>query len=819
MTDTSPGSEPAPPPLAGVRVLDLADQRAEMAGRLLAALGAEVLKVEPPGGARARSLPPFDDRAGAEGRSLYWAALGLGKRSLVLDLDAPEGRERVAALAERADILLESAGPGVMDALGLGYAALAERNPRLVYVSVSPYGHRGPKAAWPATELVVEAAGGRLSLQGDRDRPPVPVGFPQAAFQAGGHAAADAVIALNERDLSGRGQHLDLSMQEVMVWTLMDQPAYFTMTGQEPPGGGDDRALVPGRHERTMAPCKDGWVIVNFTIAGAVSIMPGVLERLGAPDELRQVDWLRFGALAEAGQVGTDAMEAVQGLITQFIQAHTKRELLDWATSVDLRLAPVQDTSDIVADAHLAARGFWQAIPGDPSGDRYPGPPFRLSRTAARLGPPAPALDEGGEEVAARWTSEPPAPLPAAVEGERLGEAFAGLKVVDFSWVGAGPMTAKAFADHGATVVRVESATRPDLLRSLPPFLDGIPGLNRSQWTANLNSSKYGVSVNLGSNEGREVARRLIDWADVVVESFTPGTMQRLGLDYETVTRDRHDLIMLSTCLMGQTGPLARYGGYGQHGAALSGLHSITGWPDRAPCGPHGPYTDVITPRVGVPALAAAVWERRRSGKGQHIDLAQVEGALQFVAPLLLDQLVNGRIAVAAGLDSPVASPHGVYATAGTERYIAIATETEEQWRALCALAPLHGLAAHDTLQSRLAARDAIDAALGAWASGQDAFALEERLVTAGVPAAAVQRMSDLHRDPQLAHRGFFVPLEHSVMGVVPYDGLPTHFSAKRVRLHRAAPALGEHTEMVLRDFLGLTEQEMAEYAAAGALT
>ncbi|MEX2032442.1 MAG: CoA transferase, partial [Dehalococcoidia bacterium] len=245
------------------------------------------------------------------------------------------------------------------------------------------------------------------------------------------------------------------------------------------------------------------------------------------------------------------------------------------------------------------------------------------------------------------------------------------------------------------------------------------------------------------------------------------------------------------------------------------------GWPDRAPCGPAGPYTDVITPRFGVPALAAAIFERRRSGLGQHIDLSQVEGAIRFIEPLILDALVNGRTAEPAGMASAVACPHGVYRAAGTERFIAISAETAPEWRALLGVAPLDRFATpeFDALDVRQSRGAEIEAALAAWVRGQDAFALEGQLVAAGVPAAAVLRMSDLHRDAQLEHRGFFVPLEHSVMGRVPYDGLATRFSAKQTMLHRAAPALGEHTAFVLRELVGMDASEIASYAAADALT
>lgn len=753
-------------PLTSIRVLDLTTLRGEMAGRLLADLGAEVIKVEPPAGCDARNRPPFD-RTGAasNGQSLYWAALGLGKRSVVLDLEVADDRASFLEMVVSADVLVESYRPGFMDERRLGYVALSRLNPGLIYMSVTPFGQHGSKASWPATDLTIEAASGRLSLQGDHDRPPLPIGYPQASFHAGAQAAADVVIALNERAASGRGQRLDLSMQEAMIWTLMDATGYPPNTGDNPPGSGDDRAENGWWRGSRLFACADGYML------GHVQFGPGVDPR-----------------------------------------AYRKRELMEAAVMQDARLAPVNTTYDIVQDRQLASRGFWRKI----GVHVHPGPAARFSRTPMAMDRPAPQLGEG-QDLLGRV---PSAARPAAHAETRLGEAFAGLRVADFSWVGVGPITTKAFADHGATVVRVESETRLDVLRYSSPFKDDVPGLNRSQWFANLNTSKLAMTLNLATAEGIAVARKLIDWADVVVESFTPGTMARLGLDYETISEARPDLIMLSTCLMGQTGIYASYAGFGSHGAAIAGLHAITGWPDRVPCGPSGPYSDVIVPRFAVAALAAAIFERRSTGLGQHVDVSQVEASIHFIEPLILDELVNGVTAGAAGMDSPVACPHGVYPVAGTERYIAIAIEDEAQWRALCSVIPLTDFASQrfNSYEARSAVRGPIDAALARWTSSIDPWDLEAQLTAAGVPASVVQRPMDLYRDPQLEERGFFVTLDHPEMGPTPYDGLATRFSAKTVMLHRAAPLLGQHTEMVLRDLLCLPSDEITELAASWAL-
>ena len=263
---------------------------------------------------------------------------------------------------------------------------------------------------------------------------------------------------------------------------------------------------------------------------------------------------------------------------------------------------------------------------------------------------------------------------------------------------------------------------------------------------------------------------------------------------------------MLSSCLRGQTGPERRYTAFGLQGAALAGLVAVTGWPDRMPSGPWGAYTDFIAPRYSIAALAAALHHRDETGEGQYIDLAQVEAAIHFVEPMLLDYVVNGRIAGLAGHGSERARPHGVYRADGRERYVALSVETDEQWHALRGLAP--GLASRDD-----------DAALAAWLRGQEPFACAERLRRAGVPAYVVLRAPDLHRDPQLLHRGFFVPLDHPRVGPALYDGPVTLFSETPAVLRNSGPAVGQDTFDVMTRILRYGEEETAELAAAGVLS
>jgi benzylsuccinate CoA-transferase BbsF subunit len=397
---------------------------------------------------------------------------------------------------------------------------------------------------------------------------------------------------------------------------------------------------------------------------------------------------------------------------------------------------------------------------------------------------------------------------------------FEGVKIADFAWIGVGPITVKYLADHGATVVHVESSTRPDSLRLGQPAKGGVAGINNSHFFANFNSSKYSLSLDLSKPEARETARRLVQWADVVAESYTPKAMRNWGLDYESLVEIKPDLVMVSTCQQGQTGPHALFAGAGNTGASLAGFYSFTGWPDRGPGYVAGAYTDFISPRFLAAALVAALDYRRRTGKGQHIDQSQIEAGVQFAAVPVLDQTVNGRIMGRLGNRSPDHAPHGAYPCAGEDRWCAIAVASDEEWRGLRTAmgdpewARDPGL---DTLAGRKEREEELDRRLGEWTAGHDAEGLQDLLQGHGVPAGVVATTEDLYNDPQLQHRGHFRTLDHANIGPVPFDG-PSFRLSKTPDTQFAAPTLGQHNDMVLRDILGMTDAEVAALEAAGAL-
>jgi crotonobetainyl-CoA:carnitine CoA-transferase CaiB-like acyl-CoA transferase len=811
--------------LEGIRVLDLATPLGEATGRVLADLGAEVIKIEPPGGCESRFAPPFEAGSGNPAdpeSSLFWRAWGLGKRSVVLDIEDAADRERLTELAKGADIWIESCAPGRLAALGLGADALRAHNPALVYVSVTPFGQTGPYAKHPATDLTLAAAGGLLNMQGDGDRPPVPVGFPETAHLGAVQAAADALMALYARNRSGQGQHLDTSIQAAVLWSLMYVTDYAAF-GENPPGFGDERAgrvtaqeVIPGLALPVIEPCKDGFVAMTLVLGaqgayGFDACMKYVGEQGGLDADLMDVDWMSW---IQQLQEGTLDLEVAKRGLAQFL-AHlktmTKAEIQREAVARKWLVAPVNLASDLLADPQLVARDFWVDI----AGAKLPGPFARMSRTPIHYRAAAPKLgqDQALLEAPARELAAPTAGKLAP-----RSQIFEGLKVADFSWIAAGPLIPKDLANLGATVLRVETEKRLDTLRVLPPH-KGDFGIATSHTYANMNQSKLNIALDFTTKEGLEVAYRIVEWADVVIENFTPGTAERLGIDYETLHQKNPDLVMLYTCMRGQTGPERAHTGFGLHGAALGGFAGITGWPDRKPQTPWGAYTDFISPRYAQAALLGALYHRDCTGEGQCIDVSQIEAAIHYLAPLLLDYQSSGRVLKQAGHDSEWGCPHGVYATAGVERYVAIETRSGEQWRALCACVPgLDGLAGSG-LAERLAQRGEIDAALGAWCAEREVFAVSEELREAGVPAYAVLRATDFHADRQLADRGFFIELDHPVIGPMLYDGAVTVFSDTPSKPTHAGPPIGTHTFEVMKEILGYSEDEISEIAAAGALT
>jgi benzylsuccinate CoA-transferase BbsF subunit len=402
-------------------------------------------------------------------------------------------------------------------------------------------------------------------------------------------------------------------------------------------------------------------------------------------------------------------------------------------------------------------------------------------------------------------------------------QVFEGIHVADFSWVGVGPQVARELAEHGATVVRVESHKRLDQLRLIGPFKDFKPGVNRSAFGTSFNTNKYGISVDLRSAKGQEVGKRLALWADVVCDSMTPGAMKKMGLDYERLREIKPEIIMYSTCQLGQYGPYSRLPGYGNIGAAMSGVNNLVGWPDRAPAGAYGAYSDFIAPWFLIATVVAALLYRNRTGKGLYIDMSQIEAAITFLSPAILDFTVNGRVAERMGNRSPHAAPHGAFPCLGEEKWVAISVATDEQWEAFCRVTGNLDWSMDSKFQTFLRRKqheEELNRFVGEWTKSYPPEQVMKMMQDAGVPAGVVENChQDLFIDPQLKHRKHFRFLEHKVIGRHAYNAPAYILSKTPNHIHKAGPTLGEDNEFVFKEILGYSDDDVADLLIEGVIT
>jgi benzylsuccinate CoA-transferase BbsF subunit len=400
---------------------------------------------------------------------------------------------------------------------------------------------------------------------------------------------------------------------------------------------------------------------------------------------------------------------------------------------------------------------------------------------------------------------------------------FEGLKIADFTWLGVGPIAMKFMANMGATVIHIESSTRPDICRVSPPYKDWKPGINRSAFFAVYNDSKYGITLNLRMPQAQVVAKKLIgEWADVVADAHLPGIMEKFGLDKETLRKDKPELIHIATALQGKTGPYSTMPGHGMVGVSLGGITQITGWPDREPTVPFGALTDFLTFPHMITALIAALLHRRKTGEGQYIELSQLECSVQFLAPPIMDYMINGRILGRMGNRSTYAVPHGVFRCKGEgEKWCAIAVYSDEEWRHFCNAIGNPRWTKEPkfaTFMGRKENEEELETLVEEWTANYTPAEVMNKMQAAHVAAGVVASGEDLVADPQLNYRGTHVIQEHPEIGPHIYHPPPYRFSKTPHELTMPAPCLGQHNEYVLKEILGLSDDEVADLLIAGAL-
>ena len=767
--------------LAGWRVLEFAESlAASFCAKVLSDLGADVVELEPPGGHASRLRQPrrpgaADDEPG--GLFLY---TNTGKASVALDFDGDD-RDRLRELAAAADVIVTDGDPGRLQLLG----ELAEAT---TLVAITPFGTTGPYAQYRSHHLIAFHSGGEGSIlpsgklfEQFPDRPPVQIGGDVAEYDAGWNAAVAVLAACYDRLRTGRGQRIDVSLQESQLTLNRTRLSRFNNDGVPL-----RRGKSPYGFQGIMA-CRDGWVEL-------MGMMPGHWDSLAASPEAGELADPRF-ATAEAR---AEDMQAAEAAFLRWVGERGKADVVRILAGVGAPVGAYARPPDLLASEQLAHRGFFREIDDGRGGRlRVPGPPYRLSATPARIRS-APALGTASgfrEDVPEKAALAP-------------GRGLEGVRVLDFTWAAAGPYATCLLSLLGAEVIKVESERRLDFARR--GFLADYGGVDLSPNFNEINLGKRSFRVDLSRPEGRELVRRLAsEWADVVVDNFRPGVMARFGLDPATLLERRPDQVVVSSSANGQSGPEALAAGLATIFGATGGLCEQTGYADGPPC-EVGESTDYRSANALAVATLAALLHRARTGEGQHIDVASREVVAASSPDALLAHQLGADWEIRVGNAHRELAPHGVYPAAGVDDWVAVAVGDAAEWAALCGvLGRPEWIDRYASAESRRGC-DEIEQALSSWTAQHSSRKAFETLQAAGVPAMAVMTNQALAGDPHLAARGVFVEIEHPAMGRTRVMRAPWLFSELDCR-PRHGPLLGQDNPYVLETLLGLSPEECAE--------
>jgi crotonobetainyl-CoA:carnitine CoA-transferase CaiB-like acyl-CoA transferase len=848
--------------LSGLRVIEIADERAEYTGLLLAGLGAEVVKIEPPEGNATRRIGPFlEDQPGLE-RSLFFWNYNRGKQSVVLDLREAPARERLLRLLEGADVLLDSSCGALNQVLGLDRGGLNARFPALVTARMTPFGDDGPWAQFKGSDLIHLALGGVMMNCGydpdpklEYDTPPIAPQIWHAYHIAGEQLATGIIAALIHRHRTGEGQDVSIAVHEavsknpeldIMHWVMRRVPLW-RLTNRH-------AAEIPN-HSPSICHTKDGrWFMSHGMGARDLKNLVPLLSKYGMHADLQPPppDADLKARQVPGSQAGDEARAHMLDVVQRFIRAWTYADM-PWREAQDAGLlwAPLRKPHENALDEHWLRRKSFADVPHPEHGRsfRYPTSKWLSTATSWQVGRRAPLLGEDTETVFSA-ASRPPA-VPAQPRGHANPRMSAmhdkpfplqGVKILDFAWFLASAGGTRFLAAMGAESFKVEWKDNPDTrLAAMAPIggraardtatgpLPGVRDHNMGGQFNNKNAGKRGISLNIRHPKGLQIAKDLVRICDVVAEGFSPGVLQRLGLGYDVLKSIRPDIIYIQQSGMGSHGLYGRMRTVGPVAAAFAGQGDMSGLPDPAmPVGWGYSYLDWMGAYGYALAILGALYYRDRTGHGQWIDASQCESGLFLTGTTILDWSANDRMWARYGNRSPYkqAAPHGAYRCAGADRWIAIACFSDAEWRALAQVAG-QGAWIEDrrfaTLADRLAHQNPLDAAVESWTISQEPFDLMDRLQRAGVPAGVCQNAEDrCDRDPQLRHLKWLTEVTGTKIGTWPIYELPMKFDRTPAYIggpiSRGAPCYGEDNEWLLTNLLGMSTSDVEKLAEQGVI-
>jgi crotonobetainyl-CoA:carnitine CoA-transferase CaiB-like acyl-CoA transferase len=766
--------------LTDVRVVDLTTTIAgAYATKVLADAGAEVICIEPPAGSplRSRSVSGSVPEGGTGALFHYLASGKRSVRSTVPD-------EELAELIAGADLLVEE---GTVDVDGLRAA-----HPQLVVLSITPWGRTGPWADRPWTHFTVEAASGAILSRGLPEEEPYQGGGRVVEWTTGAYAAAGALPAVLHARRTGAGAHLDCSMLETMA------VAGSTFADLMNNMIGRPQMATPARslESPSVEPCKDGWVGFNTNSGQMFLNYLMVIDRF---DLLEQPEWVSL-------QHRMAHLEEWNAIQHAWLSEHTVEEILAKAAEFRVAAAQVNDGETILSNEHLVAR---EVFVENPAGFLQPRPPYLVDGERRPLPRPAPELGEGDGELGGRRRPEPEAPEDATAL------PFAGMRVLDLTSWWAGPSGTAILAALGAEVIHLESITHPDGMRATGYYVHPDTWWEYGHLFVAVNVNKEDVTLDLGTERGLELAKELIKGCDLVVENFAPRVTERWGLTWDVVHELNPQAVFVRMPAFGLDGPWRDRVGFAQTMEMMAGMAWLTGPLGGPPRIMRGPC-DPIAGMHGAVAMLTAVEDARRTGEGHLVEAVMVEAGINCAAEQIVEFTAYGQHLTRMGNRSPEAAPQGLYRCEGTEQWLALSCETDDQWQALCKAldwAPDPALA---TLAARHAAHDELDERIGAWAATRTVEDAVEALVDAGVPAVVAwdPRRESFH--PQLVARQLYEDVPHPVVGTQPVPGLPYRWSGIDRWCRSHSPLLGEHNREVLSRLVGLSDADLDELEATG---
>ena len=794
------------------RVLELGSGfSAAYAARLLGDHGADVVKVETPEGDGTRRRGPFPGGGNDPEQSGSFLALNVNKRGVCLDLDDESGRTELERLIRWADILVHNFPRLRARELGLDPATVRTEHPRLVALSITPFGITGPYRDFAAEELTVSNAGGWANLcprsHTDPTLPPLKVFGHQSEMMAGIAGATAALATYRDARRSGVGDHIDLSEQAYIASGLEGAIPGYSYQG-----------TVRRRYELNpwgTFDAQDGPILI---LSMEESQWERIVELMGYPE------WTKLEVFANQ-RTRHQNYDALRHFYGEFISGWKAFELFHAGQARRICLAPVMNFEQVATDRHLRAREGFVTVDHPSTGPvEYLAPAVLTTSGRAKIRRPAPRLGEHNDEVSAEVDSEARPTSggnDSSAPGARL--PLEGVRVVDLSWVWAGPFAAMHLAHLGAEVIRCESATRPDLYRrggvSNPP--DGMePSLNRAGMFNQWNQGKKSVSVDLSDPRGIEIVKGFVAQSDVVVQNFGTGVMARLGLGYDELKRINPRIILASISGYGQVGPYREYLAYGPALVPLTGLASVTGFIGGKPelFGPSIP--DPTAGMTAAWAVVSALARREETGVGDHLDISLWEATGVLAIEAWMQYAFDGTQPERMGNRDPLMAPHGCFECRGEDQWVSIACTDDSSWSKLAALIDpaLGDDERFATLAGRKKNEDALEEIVEGWTAGKDRWEVTWLLQAQGVAAFPSFTIEDIVQDPHLNSRGFVERLDHPEVGRRAHVGIPWRLDRRPNGVRMPAPCLGADTDTLLADVLGYDEARIENLREGGVL-